>query len=475
MKFAMKKPATIGLLLGPVAFLLVWYLLPDAYGTTPFGNQGKLSAAIAVWMAIWWLSEAVPIAATALLPLAAFPVLGVSSIQETAAPYANDVIFLFLGGFVLSIAMQRWNLHKRIALFTLRLFGVAPRRMVLGFMVVTAVLSMWVSNTATAVMMMPIALSVLVMLKASENRSLELALLLGIAYAASIGGVGTIIGTPPNVFLVSYLETSQGIQVSFVEWMLVGIPFVALMLPLTWLLLTRVLFKVSSAPIPGAKDVMQAEYEGLGRMTRAELSVMAVFFGTALLWIFRPLLGVEGLSDSGIAVASALVLFALPADKDRRIMDWESMMQVPWGILLLFGGGLSLARAIEVNKVGEFLGYQATLLADIPLIVLIIIITASVVFLTELTSNTATTATLLPVLSGVALGASIDPMMLLVPTAIAASCAFMMPVATPPNAVVFGSGRVSIQEMSKAGVYLNFLAIATIVLVVYLLVPRVLS
>jgi sodium-dependent dicarboxylate transporter 2/3/5 len=220
---------------------------------------------------------------------------------------------------------------------------------------------------------------------------------------------------------------------------------------------------------------MQSEYEGLGRMTRAELSVMVVFFGTALLWIFRPLLGVEGLSDSGIAVASALVLFALPADKDRRIMDWESMMQVPWGILLLFGGGLSLARAIEVNKVGEFLGYQATLLAEVPLIVLIIIITASVVFLTELTSNTATTATLLPVLSGVALGASIDPMMLLVPTAIAASCAFMMPVATPPNAVVFGSGRVSIQEMSKAGVYLNFLAIGMIVLVVYLLVPRVLS
>jgi len=465
-----------GVFLGPIVGIVVFALLPEVYGAgVEFSLEGRLSAGVAAWMAVWWLSEAVPIPVTALIPLAVFPLLGVATIGQAAAPYANDVIYLFLGGFILSIAMQRWNLHKRLALFTLRLFGVVPARMVLGFMTVTAVLSMWVSNTATAVMMLPIAMSVLAMLESEENRPLEMALLLGIAYAASIGGIGTIIGTPPNVFLISFLESSLGVQISFIKWMAIGIPLVLVMLPSAWLLLTRYLYKLSPKPIEGAAAAMQREYESLGKMSRAELTVMIVFFATALAWIFRPLIPVEGLSDAGIAMVSAVAFFVLPNGEKEggRIMDWAMMSQVPWGILILFGGGLSLAATIERNQVGEFLGYQASLLGGVPLILMIFAVVAVVVFLTELTSNTATTATLLPILAGVAIGADIPVMMLLIPTAISASCAFMMPVATPPNAVVFGSGRLTIKEMTQAGFWLNIIAIAVITLMAYFLIPIV--
>lgn len=476
MSNSFKNVPRMGLLLGPVIGMLVFALLPEAYGQgVLFPLAGRLTTGVAVWMAIWWLSEAVPIPVTALLPIGVFPLLGIAKIGPAAAPYANDVIFLFLGGFVLSIAMQRWNLHKRIALVTLRFFGVAPARIVLGFMVVTAVLSMWVSNTATAVMMLPIATSVLGMLKAEENHQLEVALLLGIAYAASIGGVGTIIGTPPNVFLVSFLETNLNTSISFGRWMMIGMPFVFLLLPLCWLMLTRVLYKLPTGDLEGAREALNKEYSELGPMTHAEWTVFVVFMCTALAWVFRPLIPVDGLSDAGIAVVSAVLLFSLPS-KDplqHRIMDWPLMQQVPWGTLILFGGGLSLAAAIQANGVGEYLGYQASLLVDVPLIVVLVVIVTAVVFLTELTSNTATTATLLPVLAGVGAGADFPLLVLLIPTAISASCAFMMPVATPPNAVIFGSGRVSMQEMSRAGFVLNIGAIVIISVLGYVLVPLI--
>ncbi len=475
----------LGLAGGPLLAVLAYLTLPEAYvgsagETVAFGHAGRATAAVAVWMAVWWLSEAIEVYATALLPLLLFPVLGVASMRASAAPYAHELIFLFLGGFLLALTMQRWGLHRRVALTALRLVGDRPSTIVAGFMGVTALLSMWVSNTATAIMMLPVARSVIDLVERQAGPGAErtsvafgLALLLGIAYAASIGGIATPIGTPPNLFLLSYLKEHLDHDVSFVRWMGVGLPLAAVFLPLAWLLLTRVLHPVSARPVEGCAAFVRNAAAELGPMSRPERITLVVFLLASACWITRPLLNelsllgvrpLAGLTDTGIAMLAAMLLFVAPSGDPERgfVLDWETAVKLPWGILILFGGGLSLAAAIHANGVGELLAAQVTALAGMPSLVVVIGVVALVVFLTELTSNTATTATLVPLLASLAPGLGVDPLLLAVPAAIAASCAFMLPVATPPNAIVFGSGMVTIPEMSRAGFWLNLIGIVLI-------------
>jgi sodium-dependent dicarboxylate transporter 2/3/5 len=473
------------LVAAPLLALGLYLLLPEAYEDrqgqiVPLSHAARATVAVASWMAFWWITEAIPVYATALLPLALLPILGAGSIRQVAAPYGHELIFLFMGGFVIALAMQRWELDRRIALVALRWFGTEPRSVVGGCMLVTAALSMWVSNTATAVMMLPIAVSLIDRLRGADietmdarGRNFAVCLLLGIAYAASIGGIGTLIGTPPNLFLASYIETQLALQISFVRWMGIGVPLVAVFLPLAWLLLTRVLYPLPASRPRAHSESAEDAHLRVGPVTRGERATLVVFSLTAGLWIFRPLLTqvawgdarpLAGLSDAGIAILAALSLFVIPVDLRRRVfvMDWETAVRLPWGLLILFGGGLSLAAAIQANGVGEFLGSQVAGLAGLPSVILVLSVAALMIFLTELTSNTATTATLVPILGALAPALQVDPFLLIVPAAIAASCAFMLPVATPPNAVVFGSGLVSIPQMCRAGLWLNLLGIVLI-------------
>ncbi len=487
----------IGLIGGPMLALAVYFLLPESYldqqgQSIGFSPEGRRIAAIGCWMAFWWMTEAVPVYATALLPIALFPLAGAVSVKQAAAPYGHELIYLFLGGFILALSMQRWGLDKRIAFAALRIIGTRPRPMIFGFMVITAFLSMWVSNTATTLTMLPIALSVIRLLvgentlsnAASTNIKNEagerfaLCLLLGIAYAASIGGLGTVIGSPPNLFLASFAKEQLGREISFVAWMGIGLPLVAVFLPLTWFLLTRILLPVGEMKVAETGNFAQDAYRELGPMKRGEWATGIVFLLTASAWITRPLLAeltlggakpLAGLSDTGIAILAALSLFIIPVDikKFQFVMDWESAMKLPWGLLILFGGGLSLAAAIEKTGVGEFLGNQVGGLSGIPGVLFVVVVVTLVIFLTELTSNTATAATLIPVFSALAIGMARDPFELIIPVALAASCAFMLPVATPPNAIVYGSGYVPIASMSRAGIWLNVLGVVLITLLTY--------
>lgn len=432
---------------------------------------------VTLWMAFWWLTEALPIPATALLPLIVFPVLGLFDFKTSAAPYAHPLIFLFLGGFIIAKAIEAWNLHRRIALLIVRAFGTRPDYLIAGFMLATAILSMWVSNTATTVMMLPIAISIIGVLNEKEEPQIAAntatALLLAIAYSASIGGVGTLVGSPPNALLAAFAQEQFGIELGFAKWMTIGLPVVFVMLPLAWLLLTRVTCPVARRPIPGADAIIRTEIEALGAMSIEEKRVLAVFVLTALCWILRPLISVAfpdmGLTDSGIALIGALSLFIIPTGKGdgSSLMTWPRAVSLPWGILLLFGGGLSLAGAISNSGLADVVGSGLGGLEGFPTIVLVAAVTALIVFLTEITSNTATTAIFLPIVATVAVSAGIAPLELIIPVALAASCAFMMPVATPPNAIVFASERLSVAQMAKAGFLLNIIAIAVIVFVAW--------
>ncbi len=467
----------IGLFLGPIAMLAILFL-PAPEGMS---EQAWTTAAVGVLMAAWWVSEAIPIAATALIPLVLFAPLGVLPVAETASSYANSIIFLFLGGFVVALAMERWNLHRRIALSVVRVVGVKPGRLVLGFMIATAFLSMWVSNTATAVMMLPIALSVVHLVRPEAEYgegnpvdfNFAIALMLGVAYAASIGGLGTLIGTPPNALLAGFMLEAYGIEIGFAQWMLVGVPLVLVSLPLSWLVLTRFVYPIQIREIPGGRQTIEREYAALGSTSPAEKRVAAVFVATALLWVFRPVLQgfVPGLDDSGIAIGAALALFLIPAGRggSEALMDWPTAEKLPWGVLLLFGGGLALAGAVQESGLAEWIGVAVGGLGWSTLATMVVV-TVVVVFLTELTSNTATAAAFLPLVASVAVGLGENPFLLVVPAALAASCAFMMPVATPPNAIVYGSGYVSVPQMARAGLWLNLIFTALITVLAYTLV-----
>jgi sodium-dependent dicarboxylate transporter 2/3/5 len=493
----------IALVAGPLLALIAYFLLPEQYsdgkgGTVAFTPVGRATLAVTVWMAVWWVTEAVHIAITALLPIAVFPLLGIANIGKATAPYASDVIYLFFGGFVLAAAIQRWGLDRRIAYGTLTLVGTHADRVVAGFMVATAVLSMWVSNTATAAMMVPIALAVInLVLKQRTGKTLTehggmpaedrgdrnfaLALLLGIAYSASIGGIGTIIGTPPNGILVKFIAQNYGIEVSFARWLQIGIPVVLLMLPLTWLLLTKVLFRSGIGEIEGGREWVREELKALGPLSRGERAVLYVFAVTVLLWVTRPFLakvsiaGVApfaGLSDAGVAMLAAVALFMIPVEPARgvRAVDWATVRELPWDVLLLFGGGLSLAAAIEANGVADLIGAATQGFGGWPLLAIVLMVAAITTFSSELTSNTAQVATMLPLLAAIAPSLGVHPALLLVPCALAASAAFMMPVGTPPNAIVFGTGLLTIPQMCKAGFWLNLCGIAIVTAVTYFVV-----
>jgi solute carrier family 13 (sodium-dependent dicarboxylate transporter), member 2/3/5 len=463
---------TIGLIAGPIV-LITLLLLPAPDGMSIAAWR---TAAVGIFMAIWWITEAVPIPATALTPLVLFPLLDVMPVGATAAPFANPVIFLFLGGFVLALAMQRHNLHRRIALLVVRAVGVRPPMVVLGFMAATAFLSMWVSNTATAVMMLPIGLSVIQLVQPDAGDgpaefNFAICLMLGIAYAASIGGLATLIGTPPNALLAAFMFETYAIEIGFAQWMLVGLPLTIVSLPLAWLVLTRAVFPIRIREIPGGRAAIRVEYDRLGEPSAAEKWIGAIFTTTALLWITRPLLGawLPGLTDTGIAIAAAVTTFIVPLNLRRGefLMDWQTAEKLPWGVLLLFGGGLALAGAVSETGLAEWIGSALAGLDRLPLPLVIALVTAVVIFLTELTSNTATAAAFLPLIAPLAVGLGEDPLLLLVPAAIAASCAFMLPVATPPNAIVYGGGYVTVPQMARGGVWLNLMFIALITAVAY--------
>lgn len=491
----------LGLVLGPVVAALLYLLLPAGTvntagelvgGLTP---GGRLTVAVGAWLALWWLSEAIPIEAAGLLPLAVFPVLGIASMREAAAPYANEVIFLFMGGLFLGAALERWGLHKRIALRIVLLAGTRPDRLVGGIMLATALISAWVSNTATAVMMLPIAVGVvrLVFERASLSpgseddaaaRRFAVAAMLAVAYGASIGGVATIIGTPPNGVLVAFVKERYGDEVGFAEWLWIGVPLAALMLPVSWLLLTRVLFRMNLPEAPGAREHLRRELAELGPVGRGEWWVLGVFVSAALAWIFRvplaELLGLvrprEGrapeilLTDAGIAIAAALVMFAIPVDAKRGVfvLDWKTAGRIPWGVLLLFGGGLSLADAVEANRVDDAIASLLGGLAGVHPLLIILAVTTAAVFISEIGSNTAVVTTFLPIVAAVAAKLGVHPYLLAFPVALGASYAFMMPSGTPPNALVFSSGYLHVKDMVRAGFWHNLVSVVLISAMFYL-------
>lgn len=464
----------LGLIIGPLVLMMTLIIPPPLEGLTVAAWH---TVGLATFMAIWWVSEAAPIPVTAFLPIIFSPLLGIVSIKEATEEFANPLIFLFLGGFMLSIAMEKWNLHKRVALVAMLAVGNKPAHQVGGLMAVTAFLSMWMSNTATAVMMLPIGMSIISIVcgeKNDKNPQFASALLLGIAYAASIGGLATLIGTPPNALLAAYLSTSYNIELGFGEWMIVGVPLSIMMLAFTWVWLTKFAYKLPDTQEGDATALLGQQLKSLGKLSKGEKWVAVIFLSAAFCWVFRPLLvTLTGLpiNDTSIAMFAALLLFVIPINlkKQEFVMDWESTKKLPWGILLLFGGGLSLAAQIKSSGLADFIGDSFAATGNMPIIVVMLIITAAIIFLTEVTSNTATAAGFLPLLGPIAIAMGESPAMLAIPAALAASCAFMMPVATPPNSIVFASGQLRIKEMMKAGFVLNIVGIFLITGISYTL------
>jgi sodium-dependent dicarboxylate transporter 2/3/5 len=498
----------LGLWCGPLLAALVAAVLPDTYHAStgevaPLTTGCRATLALMAWMATWWMTEAVEIEVTALLPVALFPLLGVLPIGRTTACYGSDVVLLFLGGFVLAAAIARWGLDRRIALATLRIVGTGPRAIVGGTMAATAFLSMWVSNTATAAMMVPIVTSLVdVVVRRRTGRSLAeqggipegdrdlanfaRAAMLGVAYAASIGGVGTLIGSPPNALLARFVEQKTGRVIDFADWLWIGLPVVLTFLPLAWWLLSSVLLPTRLGALEGGREYLRAESAKLGPFSRGERATLWVFAGAVLLWSFGPLLGrievagirpLAGLSDAGVAIGAAVALFVWPVDraKGTRAMDWATAVKLPWGVLILFGGGLALAQAADHNGVPQVVGGWAGGLAGWHAWAVLLLVITAMVFLSELTSNTAQVATMLPILAALAPALGFSEGLLLVPATVAASLAFMMPVGTPPNAIVFGTGLIRMPHMLRAGLWLNLAGIALIFALTWLVFEPVLA
>ncbi|MCB2199105.1 SLC13 family permease [bacterium] len=479
----------VALLLGPVLGLLTWWGMPEVDGSALVAR----TAGVAVWMAVWWLTEAVPLAVTSLLPLVFFPLLGILPSGKIASYYTNDIVFLFIGGFIVALAMERWMLHKRIALHVILTVGGGPIRTLFGFMLATALLSMWISNTATAMMMVPIAGAVLArwdkLYDAKQARFFAIALLLGIAYSASVGGMGTLVGTPPNlVFAQLFHQQFEGVApVSFAEWFIFALPLSLIFLVIVWGVLTLMYMRGARVEA-GAKDLFRSELKDLGRMSHEEKTVLVVFGLLALLWVFRTPLDTGWFTipgwnmllpepsfagDGTAAIALGILLFVLPAKGERgaRIMDWQTARQLPWRIVLLFGGGFALAGAIKASGLASWIGVQMQGLSVLPPVLTTASISFLMTFLTELTSNTATTQMAMPILGALAVAIGRSPYFLMIPATLSASCAFMMPVATPPNAIVFGTGRLRIADMAKTGIALNLIGVVLITIYMHLIGP----
>ena len=469
-----------GFFLGLLIALIV-LILPGPDGLS---YEAQKTAALFLLMGTWWATEAVPVAVTALVPLAFFPLLGIVDIQSAANPYANKIVYLFLGGFLIATAIQKWDLHKRIALFVLNNAGSNGASLILGFMATAAIISMWVMNTATTIMLLPIGLAVITVVKETvkglsekEVESFQLALLLGIAYGATIGGMSTLIGTGPNGMLAAFMADNYNLDISFTDWMKVGVPLSAVMLPCSWLILTKVIFKVNFETSKETITLLSEMKEELGILNGAEYKVLLVFILTAAAWMFRTLLDdlwfLTGLSDAGIAMIASLALFLIPSGdqvKKGPLLEWtDAQENVPWGLLVLFGGGLSLANAVQTTGLAVWIG---NLLPEgINLVLLVVMVVTMILFLTELTSNLATTATFLPVVAAVAIQSDFNPILLTAAVGLAASCAFMLPVATPPNAIVFGSGLIRVPQMARAGFLINILGIIVVSFISVVSVP----
>ncbi len=476
------KVQLIGLLLGPLLFVLTLLFL-QAEG---LDQNGIFVVAAALWIASWWVTEAIPIPATSLLPLVLFPMGGIMTNQDTASFYGDDIVFLFLGGFLLAVAMEKWNLHTRIALSIIKAIGTTTATILLGFMISTALLSMFVSNTAAVMIMIPIGLAIIKEAHSLSTPSVqkdvkifEKSLVLAIGYAGTIGGLGTLIGTPPLIILAGQMKQIFDVEMNFAQWMLVGVPVVIVLLALAWAYMNFFQFKHGMNQLPGGRKIIVDELDKLGKITKEEKWVLAVFILAASLWILRGFFFdqfafTELLGDGSIAMLAAVLLFIIPSKRQNgRVLDWGVAKDLPWGVLLLFGGGLALAGSIVETGVDQWIGEMLSGIGGMPLILMIAIVALLILFLTEFTSNTATATMILPVLAGLAIALDVHPLALMVPAAMAANSAFMLPVGTPPNAIVFGTGKVTIGEMMKAGFGLNIIAALMIIIVVYLWVPVV--
>lgn len=457
----------IGIFLGP-AIALVIFLTPAPDGLS---QPGWSIAAVGLWMAVWWMTETLPLAATAMLPLLLFPVLGVSNIETTASAYAHPLIFLFLGGFLLARAMNVWGLDARLALTVLSAAGSNPRKVIAAVMAVTAFLSMWVSNTATAMVMLPIGLSIAATFggqQRTDAQSIAPALLLSIAYAATIGGIATLIGTPPNALFAAYMAEAHGIEIGFFKWMTIGLPLVLVLLPITWFVLTRFAFHVASEHSPRTAEVIKQKRNALAAMSRAEYTLTILMSAVVSCWLLNPILNAFlpwlRLSDTGIAMMGALLLFLLPVDfkRGRFLLTWEEAAAIRWDVLILFGGGLALATAVGASDLDGWLGAQLAQLRALPLFLLLLAVGALIVFVGELASNTAMAAVFLPIAGASAVAMGEPALVLTLPVALFATLGFMLPVATPPNAVIFGSGILHVRHMLRAGALLDVIGIVIV-------------
>lgn len=470
-------PKLLALLAGPLVFIILQFIgPPEAMPAEAFDVFG-----VSAWMAIWWVTEAIPIAVTALLPIILFPMTGALDVETTTAAYGHKYVFLYLGGFILAMAIEKWDLHKRIALNIINLIGTNIRYIVLGFMVATAFLSMWISNTATSVMMLPIGMAIISQVKRRsgestvENSNFGKALMLAIAYSASIGGLATLIGTPPNLVFAGIVEELYGIEISFTKWFMLGLPISILLLGICWWYLTTKAFDLRRIEFPGGKREIRRLLQEIGKISIQEKRVLLIFCITAFCWISRGFL-LQGffpfIDDTLIAMSAAILLFVLPSGKpQQRLITWEEAVKIPWGIILLFGGGMALAKGFGDTGLAQWIGGQLVHLENLPLFLLVVVLIAAVNFLTEITSNLATTAMLLPILASMATALDLHPYFLMVGATLAASCAFMLPVATPPNAVVFGSGHLHIPDMVRSGIWMNILSIIILSLIVYFALP----
>lgn len=473
----------VGFVLGPLLFaLFAFFISPEG-----LSYEGKMVLAVTLWVATWWITEAIPIPATSLLPIILLPMTGALESGTVTASYGDGNVFLFLGGFIIAIAMEKWNLHQRIAISIISVVGTSTSNIVLGFMLATGFVSMWVSNTAAVMMMLPIGTAITYQVAQAlknnkeniqnvelEEKKFEKALIFAIGFAGTIGGLGTLIGTPPNIILSGIIKELYGVQISFAGWMMFGIPVVAILLISTWLYLIKIAFPIKLKQIPGGKELIRNEKKKLGKMSYEEGMVLAVFVFAAFMWITRTFIWdgiIPGINDTMIAIIAAVILFMIPAKGGRgRLLDWSAAKDLPWGVLLLFGGGLAIAAGFKETGLANWIGNQLTVLDGVNFIIIVIATAGLVLFLTEITSNTATATMILPVLGGLALAIDVHPYALMIPAAMAANCAFMLPVGTPPNAIIFATGKLKIIEMVKAGFWINIFAwILIVVAVVYVL------
>ena len=469
----------IGLLLGPSFFILLQFLTLDG-----LSSQAITVIALAAWMVCWWITEAVSISVTALLPLVVFPLFDIMSMNEVGANYGSSIVFLFFGGFVLALALEKVNLHKRIALTIIHKTGTTPNRVILGFMIATAFMSMWISNTASTVVMLPIALSVIQLLVKSdgvftkEERHFSLSVMLGIAFSANAGGIATVIGTPPNSVLIGLLENEYNMEISFLKWMIIGLPFSVTIIGIIYFVLTRWMFPNKGIEFASSNALIAQKLSDLGPTSPQEKHVLRIFAITVFLWIFRTLINSFfpslGLSDTLISVGCAIALFSIPHQfkKTVFILKWEDTSRLAWGILILFGGGLALANGMSTTGIVSLItdgiaNANLNVLFTVSLLILLML------FMTELMSNVALVAVLAPVVAGIAIGLNIPILYLLIPVTMASSCAFMLPMATPPNAIVFASGYVKVAQMARVGIFINLIAVALLILMYRFVIPLV--